>query len=59
MMMEIFIANEVSRRYSNGRRFDSSAPTQARHFVNRASYVGYPDGEANCSTFKKKGTQKM
>jgi hypothetical protein len=52
--MEIFIANEASCRYSNGRRFDSSAPTQARHFKSRASCVGYPDGQASCSTFQRK-----
>jgi hypothetical protein len=52
--MEIFMANEVSHRYNNERRFDSSTLTQARHFENRASCVGYPDGQANCSTFQKK-----
>jgi hypothetical protein len=56
--MEIFMANEVLRRYNNGRCFDSSAPTQARHFENRASCVGYSDGQANYSTFQKKGTHK-
>jgi hypothetical protein len=34
--MKIFIANEASRRYSNIRLFDSSTPTQVRHFENRA-----------------------
>jgi hypothetical protein len=52
--MEIFIANEALRRYSNGRRFDSSAPIQARHFENRVLCAGYPDGQANCLTFQKK-----
>jgi hypothetical protein len=37
--MEIFIANEASRRYSNMRLFDSSALTQARHFENRALVI--------------------
>jgi hypothetical protein len=57
--MEIFIANEALRRYSNGRHFDSSAPIQARHFENCVLCAGYPDGQANCLTFQKKGTQNM
>jgi hypothetical protein len=48
---EVFIAREASRCYSNRHTFDSYAPTQLRRFVNRASCVGYLDGEANGSAF--------
>jgi hypothetical protein len=50
-MNEIFIASEASRGYSNGCPFDSRAPTRVRHFENRASCAGYPDGQENCLTF--------
>jgi hypothetical protein len=51
---EIFIAHEASHDYSNGRRFGDHTPTQVRHFKNRASCVGYPDGQANYPTFQRK-----
>jgi hypothetical protein len=52
--MEIFIASEASRGYSNGHTFDSRAPTRVRHFRNRASCAGCPDDQANCPTFQRK-----
>jgi hypothetical protein len=57
-MNEIFIACEMSRGYSNVRHFGSHTPTQVRHFKNHASCASYPDGQANCPTFQKKGTQR-
>jgi hypothetical protein len=51
---EIFIAREASRGYSNGRHFGSRAPTQVRHFENRASCAGYLDDQANYPTFQRK-----
>jgi hypothetical protein len=50
-MNEIFIASEASRCYSDEHCFDFHAPTQVRHFKNRALCVGYPDGQANYVTF--------
>jgi hypothetical protein len=41
-------------RYSDGCTFDSRTATEVHHFDNRASCTGYPDGQANCSTFQKK-----
>jgi hypothetical protein len=52
--MEIFIANEASRGYNNGCPFNSRMPTRVRHFGNRSSRVGYPDGQASYPTFQKK-----
>jgi hypothetical protein len=47
----VFIAREVSRRYSNGCTFDSHAPTKMRRFENHASCVGYLDGQASSLAF--------
>jgi hypothetical protein len=55
--MEIFITNEVSRRYNNRRRFDSSAPTQAHHFENRASVI--QTVKETVQLFRKKYTKDM
>jgi hypothetical protein len=41
---DIFIAHEASHDYSNGCHFSSRTPTQVRHFENRASCTGRPDG---------------
>jgi hypothetical protein len=43
---EIFIVCEVLRRYSNGRHFDSRAPTRLRCFENCAYCTGYPHSQA-------------
>jgi hypothetical protein len=53
-MMEIFIASEAPHGCRNGYPFDSRALTQVRHFENRTSCVGYPDGETICPTFQRK-----
>jgi hypothetical protein len=50
----VFIAHEASHRYSNGRPFDSRAPTRVRHFKNCASCIGYLGSQANCPTFQRK-----
>jgi hypothetical protein len=53
-MKEIFIVREASRHYSNGRRFNSHAPTQVRLFKNCTSCVSYPHGQATASFSKNK-----
>jgi hypothetical protein len=50
----VFIAREVSQRYSNGCCFDSCMPTRVRCIENRVSCTSYPDGQANCLTFQRK-----
>jgi hypothetical protein len=55
----VFIAREVSRRYSNGCTFDSHAPTKMRRFENRASCVGYLDGQASSLAFQRKVQRDM
>jgi hypothetical protein len=55
----VFIAREVSRRYSNGRTFGSRAPTYVRCFENRVSCAGYPDGQTNYSIFQKRYTEDV
>jgi hypothetical protein len=47
----VFITREALHSYSNGRRFGPCAPTQVRRFENRASCVGYLNGQANYPTF--------
>jgi hypothetical protein len=54
----VFVAREASRRYSNRCPFDSHAPTRVRNFKNRASCVGYPDGQANCPAFQRKAHRR-
>jgi hypothetical protein len=55
--MEIFITNEVSRRYNNRRRFDSSTPTQAHRFENRASVI--QTVKETVQLFRKKYTEDV
>jgi hypothetical protein len=55
---EIFIVWMVSCRYSNECRFGSCTINQERRFENHATCTGYPDGQANCTNFSAKGTQR-
>jgi hypothetical protein len=52
-MKGVFICREVLRRYSDGHLFSPCAPTRVHRFDNRASCVGYPDGQDNYSTFQR------
>jgi hypothetical protein len=51
-MEGVYIARKALWHYSNGRRFDSHAPTQVRRFENHTWGAGYPHSQATASSFK-------